>query len=380
MAETTADKLQKVLNTKEGIKGVIKDNGGTPPSTFAEYPTTLDNIMDNMRNQLKLVDRIVMNKDTTLAQINSFFNFVPIVTKNAVSPKVTAKVQLNVRSAGNGNASYLGYLAANDTVNVIGTDSTGWYKIQTYRAGSDASLKTQSTTGYISNNTSYVTYTNGVDSKKIDVSALAGTIQKQCNYLVAQTKNWEVIFDDNYKPSSSSGSTGSTGGTGTVSQTVDYACNNYFTDQYKDSTYTSFSNTVQSEVRQGYYSGYYYYKGNMRFTSARLTEMKNLLNNSTVTISSVQVYVQRKNSSHGQATATLTLYACDSTGKNADVLINGTTTLNRGAGTWTTLSTAVINGFKNGTYDHFKVYKNSTSLAYYMVFDLVTKVRITYKS
>ena len=232
------------------------------------------------------------------------------------------------------------------------------------------------TYGYISNNSSYVTYTPGstTSTKKIiDISSTNGTaVQQKCNYVLAQSKGWDVKFADAYKP----GSGGNTSAP-TTERTTTFAFNNYFTDQYKNSTYTSYSNSMSNEMRQGYWAGYFYYKANFRFTSARLSEVKSVLNNSTV--KSVQIYVQRTSRVHGvAAAANLKLYACDSTGAHADVLVNGTATLTRGAGVWTTLPANIITGFKNGTYDHFKAYHPSTAKEYYIVFDLTAQLKVTY--
>lgn len=378
---TIADSLELTRNSKNGIKGVLEDNGATVPTKFSDYPATIDDLIENMKNQLTKTDKIVINKDTSLASLNSFFEFLPTVGAGSSSTsQATAKittVNLNVRDAGSSSGNYLGLLVQGDVVNVYGTASSGWYKINQWRNSTTGALANHGTTyGYVSNNSSYVTYIPGTTTstkKQIDISATDGTsVQKQCNYVLAQSKGWEVVFADAYKP----GSSGNTGAT-TTERTTTYAFNNYFTDQYKNSTYTSYSNSMTNEMRQGYWSGYFFYKGNFRFTSARLTEIKNILNNSTV--KSVQVYVQRKNSVHGNAAAAnLKLYACDSTGRNADVLVNGTSLLTRGSGVWTTLSSTIINGFKNGTYDHFKAYYPSTSTSYYIVFELNAQLKITY--
>lgn len=85
----------------------------------------------------------------------------PTPNPKPTNPKVTAKVQLNVRADGNASSNYVGYLAAGDTVDVIGTASSGWYKIDTYRGGSSTSLVKHTTPGYVSNGSNYVTYTEG---------------------------------------------------------------------------------------------------------------------------------------------------------------------------------------------------------------------------
>ena len=378
---TIADSLDLTLQTKNGLKGVIEDNGGTVPGKFSQYPATFDNLMDTMRDQLKITDKIIISSSTSLDSLNSFFEFIPTVPAgSSTTTQATAKIitaNLNVRADGNGSANYLGVLVQGDVVNVYGTASSGWYKINQWRSGASAALTNHGTTyGYISNNTSYVTYTPGstTSTKKIiDISSTNGTaVQQKCNYVLAQSKGWDVKFADAYKP----GSGGNTSAP-TTERTTTFAFNNYFTDQYKNSTYTSYSNSMSNEMRQGYWSGYFYYKANFRFTSARLSEVKSILNNSTV--KSVQIYVQRTSRVHGVSTAAnLKLYACDSTGANADVLVNGTATLTRGAGVWTTLPTNIVNGLKNGTYDHFKAYHPSTAKEYYIVFDLNAQLKVTY--
>lgn len=71
---TVADSLNLTLQTKNGLKGVIEDNGGTAPAKFSQYPLTIDNMMDDMRNQLKVTDKIIINSGTSLDSLNSFLN------------------------------------------------------------------------------------------------------------------------------------------------------------------------------------------------------------------------------------------------------------------------------------------------------------------
>ena len=251
---TVADSLNLTLQTKNGLKGVIEDNGGTAPGKFSQYPSTFDNMMDAMRNQLKITDKIIINSGTSLDSLNSFFEFIPTVpagstTTTQATAKITA-ANLNVRADGKSDANYLGVLVQGDVVNVYGTASSGWYKINQWRSGASAALTNHGTTyGYISNNTSYVTYTPGstTSTKKIiDISSTNGTaVQQKCNYVLAQSKGWEVKFADAYKP----GSSGNTSAP-TTERTSTFAFNNYFTDQYKNSTYTSFSNSMSNEMRQ----------------------------------------------------------------------------------------------------------------------------------
>ena len=381
---TIADSLEITLQTKNGLKSVIEDNGKTAPTKFSEYPKTFDNIIDTLREQIKITDRIVINADTTLEQLDNFFEYVPNVPSgSSTTTQDTAKViaaNLNVRADGNGSANYLGVLVQGDIVNVYGTASSGWYKINQWRNGTTGNLVDHGTTyGYISNNTNLVTFIPGTTTstkKIIDISATDGTtVQNKCNYLLAQSKNWDIIFADGYGPNS--GSSGSGSGSSSTETIVEYSFNNYFTENYKNSSYTSFSNNVPNVVRQGYWSGYYYYKGNFAFTSSRLTEIKNLLTKSTV--KSIQIYVERASTNNGATTSTpLYLYASDSKGTNADVAVNTSAKLTRGSGVWTTLSTDVVNGFKTGKYDHFEVYYPNTSISYYMTFNLNAKLKITY--
>ena len=251
---TVADSLNLTLQTKNGLKGVIEDNGGTAPAKFSQYPLTIDNMMDDMRNQLKITDKIIINSGTSLDSLNSFFEFIPTVpvgstTTTQATAKITA-ANLNVRDDGNSSANYLGVLVQGDVVNVYGTASSGWYKINQWRSGTSGALTNHGTTyGYISNNTSYVTYTPGstTSTKKIiDISNTNGTaVQQKCNYVLAQSKGWDVKCADAYNP----GTSGNTSAP-TTERTSTFAFNNYFTDQYKDSNYASFSNSMSNEMRQ----------------------------------------------------------------------------------------------------------------------------------
>ena len=87
----------------------------------------------------------------------------------------------------------------------------------------------------------------------------------------------------------------------------------------------------------------------------------------------------RDDSEHGGPSgATICLYACDSSGSYSDYAISTSATLTRGGSTWITLPDAVKNGFASGKYDHFKVYKSSTSMSYYIVYKTNAKLRLTY--
>lgn len=89
---TVADSLNLTLQTKNGLKGVIEDNGGTAPAKFSQYPLTIDNMMDDMRNQLKVTDKIIINSGTSLDSLNSFFEFIPTVpVGSTTTTQATAK-------------------------------------------------------------------------------------------------------------------------------------------------------------------------------------------------------------------------------------------------------------------------------------------------
>ena len=196
-----SDELDLTLQTKEALKGVIEDNGQTAPTKFSQYPAVLDNIIDNMRDQLKIADFIIINDNTTLASLNSFFEFLPSVpagsttTTQATAEVITAN--LNVRYTGSSSGSYAGLLVKGDVVNVYGTASSGWYKINQWRNSSTGALTNHGNNyAYISNGSSYVKYypSSTVSNKKqIDISSTDGTsVQQKCNYVLAETKGWEV--------------------------------------------------------------------------------------------------------------------------------------------------------------------------------------------
>ena len=399
---TIADSLEITLQTKNGLKSVIEDNGKTAPTKFSEYPKTFDNIIDTLREQIKITDRIVINADTTLEQLDNFFEYVPNVPSgSSTTTQDTAKViaaNLNVRADGNGSANYLGVLVQGDIVNVYGTASSGWYKINQWREnGASSSLVTHDTYAYITNNTAYVTYDAGKTtttiSRKIDVSKMVGTEQLLVDYKLAEIKGWEVIFDPNFDPTNhdtSGGDTSGGGGSGggesgsgssgsassTVEQTVTYSFDNCYTDNYSTQSYATKVSTASNTIRQGHWQGWYYYKGNIRFSSSKLTEIKNILNNTNV--SKVELYLERANTNNGlNAASYMSVYLCDSKGTNSDVVVNNTSTLKRGASVWLTLSTSTINALKKGTHDHFKTYASSDQ-SHYIVYVTNPKLRITY--
>jgi hypothetical protein len=55
MANTTADKLQGVINSKAALGQVISSHGGTVPQTFAGYPAALGNTIDAAAQNARLV-------------------------------------------------------------------------------------------------------------------------------------------------------------------------------------------------------------------------------------------------------------------------------------------------------------------------------------
>ena len=394
---TIAEKLDSILNTKDAIQHVIKDNGGYVPAAFSDYPSSIDAIISDVFSLILLNDTLVIRSDTKATDLNRLISKLPQSGKTTTEgSKPTATIttaQLNVRAEGNGSANYLGLLVKGDIVNVYGTASSGWYKINQWREnGTSGPVVTHSTYGYISNNTAYVSYDPGkstiIISRKINVTAMVGTEQLKVDYKQAELKGWDVIFDPKYDPKdhdTSGGETGggsSGGGSGsgsagsTVKQTVTYSFDNCYTDNYQTQSYTSKIGTAPNTIRQGHWDGWYYYKGNIRFSASKLTEVKNILNNTKV--SKVELYMERANTNNGlNAASYMSVYLCDSKGANADVVVNNTSTLKRGASIWLTLTDTVISGLKNGKYDHFKTYASSDQ-SHYIVYSANPKLRITY--
>ena len=394
---TIAEKLDSILNTKDAIQHVIKDNGGYVPEAFSEYSSSIDAMISDVLSLILLNDTLVIRSDTKASDLNRLISKLPQSGKTTTEgSKPTATItaaQLNVRAEGNGSANYLGLLVKGDVVNVYGTASSGWYKINQWREnGTSGPVVTHSTYGYISNNTAYVSYDPGKStitiSRKINVTAMVGTEQLKVDYKQAELKGWDVVFDPKYDPKdhdTSGGETGggsSGGGSGsgsagsTVQQTVNYSFYNCYTDNYSTQSYSSKIGTAPNTIRQGHWDGWYYYKGNIRFSANKLTEVKNILNNTKV--SKVELYLERANTNNGLNGASyMSVYACDSKGTNADVVVNNTSTLKRGASIWLTLTDTVISGLKNGKYDHFKTYASSDQ-SHYIVYSANPKLRITY--
>ena len=394
---TIAEKLDSILNTKDAIQHVIKDNGGYVPEAFSEYPSSIDAIISDVLSLILLNDTLVIRSDTKASDLNRFISKLPQSGKTTTEgSKPTATVitaQINVRNGGSASETYAGLLVKGDVVNVYGTASSGWYKINQWREnGTSGPIVTHSTYAYITNNTAYVSYDPGKStitvSRKINVTAMVGTEQLKVDYKQAELKGWDVIFDPKYDPKdhdTSGGETGggsSGGGSGsgsagsTVQQTVNYSFDNCYTDNYSTQSYSSKIGTAPNTIRQGHWDGWYYYKGNIRFSANKLTEVKNILNNTKV--SKVELYLERANTNNGLNGASyMSVYVCDSKGANADVVVNNTSTLKRGASIWLTLTDTVINGLKSGKYDHFKTYASSDQ-SHYIVYSANPKLRITY--
>lgn len=371
---STADKLQNILDTKTGLQSVIEDNGGTTPKSFSYYPSTLDNIIDNLKGLMIVMDTIIINKNTTEYQLNLFFENLPDAgSYTALTQVVTIGSGVNVRSSGSSSGTALGKVGKTDVIPILGTASSGWYRINRYRYGTttaayDNPLKTyNNNSAYISNNVSENVVSNQqYPLKQIDISNLPTSVQQSCNYKIAEAKGWIVMF-----------STGSGNNSGQITSSTVYTFNNCYTDNYSDSRYKNKIGTNTSVIRQGYWSGYNYYKGNIRFTNKRLSEVKAVLNNSSVT--KMELYLQRETTDHGSsAAASISLFACNSSGSYSDYAISTSATLTRGDSTWITLPDAVKSGFATGKYDHFKVYKSTTSTSYYIVYKSNAKLRLTY--
>lgn len=371
----TADKLQNIIDTKTGLQSVIEDNGGTVPNLFSYYPSTLDNIIDNLKGLMIVMDTIVINKDTTEYQLNLFFENLPDAgSYTALTQVITIGSGINVRDGGStSGTNTIGKVGVSDVIPILGTASSGFYRINRYRYGNTSAaynnpLKTyNNNSAYISNKVSANVVSNQqYPLKQIDISNLPTSVQQSCNYKIAEAKGWIVMF-----------STGSGNNSGQITSSTVYTFNNCYTDNYSDSGYKNKIGTNTSVIRQGYWSGYNYYKGNIRFTNKRLSEVKAVLNNSSVT--KMELYLQRETTDHGSsAAASISLFACNSSGSYSDYAISTSATLTRGDSTWITLPDAVKSGFATGKYDHFKVYKSTTSTSYYIVYKSNAKLRLTY--
>jgi len=369
---TTAEYLEQIIDTKDCLKNLITDNGGTAPTIFGSYPDTIENIIENIKGLTIIMDTIKLNANTTLDQVNNLFQSLPEAGTYTKSTQViTIGSGVNVRSSGSTDGTAIGKVGKTDVIPILGTASSGWYKINRYRYGTsyDNPLKTYSTSSaYISNTVSANVVSNIQYSvKQIDISSLAVSIQQNCNYKIAEAKGWVIMF-------STSSATDTVQTTG---HTTTYTFNNVYTDNYSTSSYSSKIGTNNTKLRQGHYSGYYYYKGNIRFTSARLKEVQSILTNSEV--SKMEVYIKRMNTDNGIiGLVPIKMYACDSSGSNSDAAVTAGS-LNRGDSTWITLSDTIMQGFISKKYDHFKVYAG-TSDSTYAVYDTSPQLRITYKA
>ena len=363
---TIAEKLDSILNTKDAIRHVIEDNDGYVPDAFSEYPTSIDAMISDVFLLLLLNDTMIIRNDTKATDLNRLISKLPqsgkTTTEGSKPTDTIITAQINDRNSGSASGTYAGLLLKGDVVNVYGTASSGWYKINQWREnGVSGPIVTHSTYAYISNNTAYVSYDPGntsiTISRKINVSAMVGTEQLKVDYKQAELKGWEVIFDPKYNPKdhdTSGGETGggsSGGGSGsgsagsTVQQTVTYSFDNCYTDNYSTQSYTSKIGTAPNTIRQGHWEGWYYYKGNIRFSANKLTEVKNILNNTKV--SKVELYLERANTNNGlNGSSYMSVYLCDSKGANADVVVNNTSTLKRGDSIWLTLTSTAITGLK----------------------------------
>ena len=372
---TIAENLEEIRDTKSGLKNLITENGGTAPGLFSSYPDAIESIIGNINGLMIIMDTIKLNANTTLDQLNSLIQALPEAGTYTKSTQViTIGSGVNVRSSGSTDGTAIGKSGKTDVIPILGTASSGWYRINRYRYGTsstayDNPLKTyNNSSAYISNTVSANVVSNVQYSiKQIDISALAVSIQKSCNYKIAESKGWIIMF-----------STSSASDTvQTTDNTVTYSFNNCYTDNYSTSSYSSKIGTNNSTIRQGHYSGYYYYKGNIRFASARLKEVQSILTNSEV--SKMEVFIQRANTNNGvNAAVPIKLYACDSTGANSDVAVTAGS-LQRGGSTWITLSDTIVDGFKSKKYNHFKVYAG-TSDSTYAVYETNPKLRITYRA
>lgn len=121
----TAEKLQNIIDTKTGLQSVIEDNGGTAPTKFSYYPSTLDNIIDNLKGLMIVMDTIVINKDTTEYQLNLFFENLPDAgSYTALTQVITIGSGVNVRSSGSNSGTALGKVGKTDVIPILGTASS----------------------------------------------------------------------------------------------------------------------------------------------------------------------------------------------------------------------------------------------------------------
>ena len=85
---TTADKLNKILETKEAIRTAINNKGGTltTTDTFASYPTAIDNLPSGGGGSLKTL------LDATKSSRYLFYNYVGESVSDLISYNDTSNV------------------------------------------------------------------------------------------------------------------------------------------------------------------------------------------------------------------------------------------------------------------------------------------------
>lgn len=270
----------------------------------------------------------------------------------------------------NNSAGY-GYISANE-VTVSGSTTT------TTELGT---LRNYSVTGWVSNGTSNTSLITGeIKPKKIDISACSESIQKSCQASLAESKGWEVIYG---YINTTQGSTSGTVATTTQTATFDFS--SYSTSVYAESTFKTYK-YAKDFARQGYYSSAYYSKGFIKFSSSTLASLQSALSKAKE-IKSMVLYLQRDSDNHGYAqNSTVCLRAAgDNTTtaitiptSNTGCLLDRNETLTLDL---TTIS-GIVNGFKNGTYNHFQVWVDSSvdqsSGKYYIKYKNNAKIVLTY--
>lgn len=85
---TTAQKLNKILETKEAIRTAINNKGGTltTTDTFASYPTAIDNLPSGGGGSLKTL------LDATKSTYNLFYNYSGTNVNDLISYSDTSNV------------------------------------------------------------------------------------------------------------------------------------------------------------------------------------------------------------------------------------------------------------------------------------------------
>ena len=67
---------------------IIEDNDKTAPTKFEDYPTILDDIIDGIKGAMIIMDTIKLNANTTLAQLNALFSYLPEANSYTASTRV----------------------------------------------------------------------------------------------------------------------------------------------------------------------------------------------------------------------------------------------------------------------------------------------------